>query len=237
MTFKRLFLTGLAAILPLLVTLFLLYTLFEYVDRVTQPITDWFLVSIGADHLRRPFPVLIWVGGVVFYLVIMTVLIYLIGRVVASYVGGVLFQWFENVFLKFPVVRAIYPYARQVTDFFLSEKTMKFTKVVALEYPRKGVYSIGFLTGDSFTEVQKAGGKKIVNVFVPSSPTPFTGYVVLVPEEELIRLSITVDEVIRHIISGGVITPSRGKALPPVQGGVPFPQPAQPDAPANVKTP
>lgn len=210
MSFRRAFITGLAAILPILVTLFLLYTFFGYIDTITQPITDRLLVMIDAKNLPAPFPTLFWIGGVCCYLLFMVGVIYLMGRLVASYIGGLLFRWFENVFLKLPVVRTIYPYAKQVTDYFFSDKAARFHHVVAVQYPRKGVYSIGFLTGDSMGQIQDVETKKFVNVFVPSSPTPFTGYVIFVPEDELVHLNITVEQALRLTVSGGVIVPPNG---------------------------
>jgi len=217
MTFRRTFIAGLAAVLPILVTLFLLYTFFQYVDAITEPITDRLLLIVGAKDLAKPFPTLIWIGGVISYLLFMAAMIYLIGRLVASYIGGLLFHWFENIVLKFPVVKAIYPYARQITDYLFSDKTTKFRQVVAVEYPRKGIYSIGFLTGDSMEVIQKTSGRKFVNVFIPSSPTPFTGYVIFTAEDELIQLDISVDQALRLTISGGVIVPAQlgGPPLPP----------------------
>ncbi|MEW6358076.1 MAG: DUF502 domain-containing protein [Planctomycetota bacterium] len=228
MRFRRAFLTGLAAILPILVTFFLLYTFFGYVDTMTQPLTDNLLAWVGVKDLPRPFSTLIWIGGVFCYLLFMIGLIYLIGRLVASYIGGLLFQWFENVFLKLPVIRTIYPYAKQVTDYFFSDKVARFHQVVAVQYPRKGIYSLGFLTGESMDQIQDVETKKFVNVFVPSSPTPFTGYVIFAPEDELVHLNITVDQALRLTISGGVI-------VPPHRGSSPPPAPPTPLPPSEEK--
>jgi len=233
MTFRRAFLAGLAAILPLLVTLFLLYTFFGYVDVITQPLTDKLLGLLGAKDWRAPFPTLIWIAGVFCYLLFMVGLIYLIGRLVASYIGGLLFQWFENVFLKLPVVRAIYPYAKQITEFVFSDKTARFHHVVAVEYPRKGIFSIGFLTGDSLEQIQEVTPKKFVNVFIPSSPTPFTGYVIFVPEDELLHLDLTVEQALRLTVSGGVIVPPH-KGLPTVPAPAPGASPPQEEAHAST---
>ena len=235
MRFRRAFITGLAAILPILVTLFLLYTLFQYIDRVTQPLTDWLLLRVGAKDLPAPFSTLIWMGGVVLYLFVIAVIVYLIGRVVTSYVGGLAFAWLENVVLKFPVVRAIYPYARQVTDYIFSSKATQFRHVVAVEYPRKGIYSLGFLTGEGMDQIQGAGGKKFVNVYLPSSPTLFTGYLILVPEDDVTHLDMTVDQALRLIISGGVLTPKPRKtpsdeAAIPSSGAAPAGQGERRDA-------
>ncbi len=113
---------------------------------------------------------------------------------------------------RIPLIRAIYPNVKQVTDFLLSERPVEFSGVVAVEYPRKGVWSIALSTGGPMKQVQSEVSEELVTVFVPSSPTPVTGYVLQVPSTEIIKLSMTIDEALRFTISGGVIKP--GAALP-----------------------
>ena len=101
----------------------------------------------------------------------------------------------------------MYPYVKQVVDFFFSdERPIKFNRVVAVEYPRKGIWSVGFLTGDSLPSIQTKLGES-VTVFVPSSPTPFTGYTITIRREDIIELPLTVEEAIRFAVSGGVLVP------------------------------
>jgi uncharacterized membrane protein len=138
------------------------------------------------------------------------VLVFLVGFFLASFVGSKIWWLAESTFLRLPVVRTIYPYTKQITDFVFEsdeEKRRKFRSVVAIEYPRKGCYALGFLTGEGMSDIAAATGERMVTVFVPSSPTPITGWVVLVAEKEVVRLGITVDEAFRFAISGGVITP------------------------------
>jgi uncharacterized membrane protein len=123
-----------------------------------------------------------------------------------------------------PVVKQVYPYVKQVVDFLFSDDSpMEFNRVVALEYPRKGLWSVGFVTGDSLRTLRESSGKA-VSVFIPSSPTPFTGYTITVPVEELIEMPISVEEAIRFAISGGVLIPDHqippgGANAPPAQSG------------------
>ena len=145
--------------------------------------------------------------GSILGVLISIVAVYMVGSFLANRIVKRLFNMMETFLFKFPVVRVIYPYAKQVTDFLFSDKKARFNRVVAVEYPRKGIYSMGFLTGDGLKSITKATGEKMVNVFIPSSPTPVTGYVIFVPEREIINLSITVDEAFRLAISGGVIIP------------------------------
>ena len=141
-------------------------------------------------------------------LVLGMTLIFVTGVFFTSFIGRRARRWLEREFYKIPIIKAIYPYAKQVTDFiFKEDKSKTFSKVVALEYPRKGLYSIGFVTGAGFKSISAASGKKMVNIFIPSSPTPVTGYVIFVPEEQVTPLPITVDQAIRFSISGGVLIP------------------------------
>jgi len=147
-------------------------------------------------------------------------LIYMAGRFVGSYVGARLYRQGEALIKRMPVIRQIYPSVKQVTDFFVGgeKETFRFKRVVAVEYPRKGLWSIGLATGDALAGIQGGADKKLMTVFVPSSPTPFTGYVVTVPEEETIDLNLTIDQALRFTISGGVLTPSAGAGQLPVHG-------------------
>jgi uncharacterized membrane protein len=151
-------------------------------------------------HLDDEYPG--WVG-----VLIALGLVFVAGFILATFVGRRVLSKFELVMGRFPVVKIIYPYARQVVEFFMREKTVQFHSVVAMEYPRKGIYNIGFVTGLGMKTINEATGNELINVFAPTSPTPVTGYVVFVPAEELIPLPITVDEAVRFLISGGVLIP------------------------------
>ncbi len=133
--------------------------------------------------------------------------VYLIGRLVASFVGRSVWKVLESALFRVPVIKQIYPHIKQVTDFILTERPFEFSNVVAVEYPRKGVWSLGFVTGTGLERVSKTLGKELITVFIPSSPTPFTGYTILVQRDEVIDLPMTVDETLRFTISGGVLTP------------------------------
>jgi uncharacterized membrane protein len=138
-------------------------------------------------------------------------LVFIAGFILASFVGKSILTRFESMMGKFPVVKIIYPYARQVVEFFMKEKAVTFNTVVAIEYPRRGIYSLGFVTGGGLKKITESVGRDMVNVFIPSSPTPVTGYLIFVPARDLIPLPISVDEAIRIAISGGVLIPEHQK--------------------------
>ena len=109
---------------------------------------------------------------------------------------------------QIPVVRSVYPYTKQLVEFFLTETEFEFDTVVAAPYPTDGVYSIAFVTSEGMKTINEAlGGKRYVSMFVPTSPMPMTGYTVFIDAEKLIPLPISVDEALRVTISAGVLIP------------------------------
>jgi uncharacterized membrane protein len=131
-----------------------------------------------------------------------------IGAFLASVVGRTLWHMIEKTLTNLPLIKQVYPYIKQVTDFLLAKKNLTFSKVVAFEYPRKGTWSVGLVTGTGLRKVVDTLGQEFLTVFVPTSPTPFTGYVIMTPKDESIELDMTIEEALRFVISGGVITPA-----------------------------
>lgn len=144
-------------------------------------------------------------------LVVAVVLIYILGASLGSLIGRRLYHRGEELVAKVPLIRQVYPSVKQVTDFLFGgadqEKRMQFNQVVAVEYPRKGLWSVGLVTGDTMRDIQERVGVPCLTVFVPSSPTPFTGYVITVPKGDTIELPVTFEQALRFSISGGVIIP------------------------------
>lgn len=140
------------------------------------------------------------------------ILVYFMGFFLASFLGRTFWRTTESLLSRIPLIRAIYPNVKQVTDFLLTERPMEFSGVVAVQYPRKGVWSLGLSTGEPMKQLQARVPDELVTVFVPSSPTPMTGYVIQVPREDVVELNLTIDEGLRFTISGGVIKP--GAVLP-----------------------
>lgn len=144
--------------------------------------------------------------------VIAILLVYFTGYFLASLIGRTIWRATEGLLYRIPLISAVYPHVKQVTDFLLSERKVDFSGVVAVQYPRKGVWSLGLSTGEPLEQVQRTTPDDLVTVFIPSSPTPVTGYVVQVPRKEVIELNVSIDEGLRFTVSGGVIKP--GAVLP-----------------------
>ncbi|MGD2175103.1 MAG: DUF502 domain-containing protein [Candidatus Brocadiaceae bacterium] len=227
--FKRNFLTGIAALFPVLVTLFLLAWLYRQVDATIGSGTNALCRQLlarhpGFFHLMFPgaaqetvatfqarhhyaaehFPRVV---GVVIGLLATAVIVYLLGKFLRGYIGARLMRGVDRLFTRFPLIKAIYPHARQVADFVFGQRQRRaFRDVVAVEYPRQGVYSLGFLTGRGLRQVKSELEQDLVTVFVPTSPTPLTGFVILLPADQVINLEMTVDEAFRYFITAGMLS-------------------------------
>lgn len=138
----------------------------------------------------------------------------LTGVVAANLLGKRLVAFSESLLAKIPIVRTIYSAAKQVTETVFAQKGMSFRKVLLIEYPRKGIWSIAFYTGTTVGEVQIKTEKEVVNVFLPTTPNPTTGFLMMIPREDVIELDMPVEEGIKLIMTLGVIAPvSKERAL------------------------
>lgn len=192
---KKWFLAGLMVIVPFVVTVFVLHQVFIFMDSILGVMLNKFVFT---RYLGFTVP---GVG-----LILLLLLILVVGAV-ASLATARLFGGLEAFFLKLPFVGKIYLPVKNIAGFLFKQEKPAFKKVVMLEYPLKGVYSIGFITNEGQSPMSQATGKNIVNVFVSSSPSPLTGFTVFVPREELIYLPVSVEEAMRLIVSGGMLNP------------------------------
>ena len=163
--------------------------------------------------------------------VVAMVIVYLAGVLLGGIIGRKIYAALEDFFVRLPVIKQVYPNVKQITEFLIGDRGGKGgpvgggsgkSKVVAVEYPRKGIWTIGLLTGESLSALEAAaGGVPCVTVFIPSSPTPFTGYTITVAKSDVQELSLTMDEVIRFTVSGGVLIPERerGHGSRAIDGG------------------
>ena len=135
-------------------------------------------------------------------ILIAVLLITIIGWISLSFIGKRLFNLFENILNKIPIIRTIYSAVEQLIETFTSSKSDKKT-VVLVEYPRKGVYAVGFATKENTGEIRKKAGKELLNVFVPTTPNPTSGFLLLVPKKDLIFLDISFEQASKFIVSAG----------------------------------
>ena len=150
-----------------------------------------------------------FLGPVVLSLLIL--LVYLLGKFMAARLGHMMWSQFEQVINRLPFIRAVYSTVKQVTDIvFGSQEEVTYTRVVAIEYPRKGLWSVGFVTGESMGPIREAAQEPVLSVLMPTSPMPATGFTVTVRKSEAIDLAISVDQAFQFVVSCGVVVPGMG---------------------------
>lgn len=152
------------------------------------------------------------------FLTVFIILMYLLGRFLAAGIGRVLWNLFERGILQLPLVRNVYSSVKQVTDFMFVESDIEYTRVVAVEYPRKGIWSIALVTGESMAEIRDAAQEPVVSILIPSSPMPVTGYTMTVRKSEVVDLDITIDQAFQFIVSCGVVVPPQQLQAPFANG-------------------
>jgi uncharacterized membrane protein len=223
--FRRFFQRGLAALLPTLITIWLLIWVWNFLWNSLGVHLLWVVKYIqynlaGPDaqwgyvdrmwELRTP----VWLKQLV-GVTLAIVLVYVVGLFVGNLIGRTFWRLGEKLAMKIPIIRAIYPAVKQVTDFLLQERAqLQFSRVVAVQPHASNIWSIGLVTGAGLRPLHEATGTEMVTVFVPSSPTAFSGYVLVVPRDSVVELPWTVEEAMRLLVSGGVINPLERAALP-----------------------
>ncbi|MBN2216313.1 MAG: DUF502 domain-containing protein [Pirellulales bacterium] len=143
------------------------------------------------------------------FLVIFVLVLYLLGRFMAAGIGRIFVGWFERGILQLPLVRNVYSSVKQVSDFLFSPRQIEYNRVVAIEYPRMGIWSLGLVTGESMLDIRAAANEPVLSVLVPTSPMPVTGYTINVKKSEALDLNITIDQAFQFIVSCGVVVPAQ----------------------------
>ena len=186
---RRYLFTGLLVLLPVVVTAFVLWRLFFALDRI--------LGGLVETYIGRPLP---GVG-----LVALVALIMGIGAVASNILGSRAIRFSERLVTRVPLIGWIYATTKQLFSTILEERSESFRKVVLVSYPTKGTYSVAFLTSESPESVEGGLGKGFVTVFLPTTPNPTSGFLLIVPADEVIPLDMTVDEGLKLVISAGAL--------------------------------
>ncbi len=218
--FKTYFFRGLAVLLPTIVTIWIFIWGYRFInDKIGIYIKrglEYLIILAGAS---APELDKLWIDAALsaagFLIALFAV--FAVGAFLASVVGKTLWRMVERFIMNTPFLKQVYPYVKQVTDFLLTQEEQKrmFSRVVAVEYPRKGIWSMGLVTGSGLKKVIDNIEKEFLTVLIPTSPTPFTGFVVMVPKDQVMDLDMTVEEAVRFAVSAGVIAPQRdAKSLP-----------------------
>jgi len=140
-------------------------------------------------------------------LVIAIMLIYLVGVLIGNFMGKSVYARLERLITRIPGFKQVYPHVKQVVDMIIGDNKMAFSQVVIVEYPSAGIWTVGFLTGNSLREIDDHAGGTVVSVFIPTSPTPFTGFTINLPKDKVIKIGMSVEEALRFVITAGVLSP------------------------------
>lgn len=194
---RRYFLTGSLIVLPVVITIFLFLWLFRFLDGILGRYINIFLMN----NFGYTIPGL----GIIFAII----LIFSVGFLATHLISKSVLSFFEKWFFKFPIIKQIYPAAKQIVFFLFTDRKISFRKTVLIEYPRKGIYTLGFMTNEGFKYFNEKINRELVNIFIPSTPGPFTGYFIMVPKEDVIVVDISVEDALKLLISGGVLNPHR----------------------------
>ncbi len=190
-------LAGIVVTAPISITIWLSFQFIGFVDGTVKP----HIPPIYNPETYLPFS-LPGLG-----LVIVIVALIGIGAITAGIVGRVFIRAGERVLARMPVVRGIYGTLKQIFETVLARKSEAFREVVLIEYPRRGTWALGFATGTTKGEVQSTIDEEVVNIFLPTTPNPTSGYLLFLPRSEVTFLSMSVEDGIKMVISGGVVTP------------------------------
>jgi uncharacterized membrane protein len=211
-TWRTNLLTGVVLLLPAFITLAIVKWLFISIASVTDMLL-FFLPKVWT-HSNEGQGEMHWYYSLAALLLAM-LLVSLVGSQARHYVGRKLMAWLDSAMLRVPLLNKIYGTIKQVNEAFSTGKKTAFKTVVLVEFPRQGLYSIGFITNEHHDEIQAKTREKVVCVFIPTTPNPTSGWLVLVPEKQITRLEMSVAHAIKYIISVGSVSPEyRGHPVP-----------------------
>jgi uncharacterized membrane protein len=191
------FLTGILITAPLFITGYLAWLFIGFVDAKVTPL----LPEQYNPESYLPF------GVPGLGLIILFIFLTIVGAVTAGFFGKLWLRFTERLLNRMPVVRNIYSAVKQILETVLAQQSSAFREAVLVEYPRRGLWAIAFITGRTEGEVQNVTEEECINIFLPTTPNPTSGFLLFVPKKDLISLSMSTEEAIKMVISGGIITP------------------------------
>ncbi len=196
------FLAGVLVTAPIGITVYIAWLFISFVDSRVKP---WIPAKYDPEtYLPFSIPGI----GLVFVIAFLI----LMGALTAGFVGRRIVRLGEGLLARMPVVRSIYGAVKQIFETVLAQRSTAFREVVLFQYPRPGIWALGFITGTTRGEAQAvSGGEEVVNVFMPTTPNPTSGFVFLVPRSEVRPLRMTAEEGLKLVVSGGIITPDDGR--------------------------
>ncbi|MGH6976286.1 MAG: DUF502 domain-containing protein [Stellaceae bacterium] len=195
------FLAGILVTGPIAFTLWITWSIIDFIDRAVSHLVP------TSYNLSTYFPFNIPGFGLIIAVVALT----LIGWLTAGYVGRLLLRLSDRVMKRMPVVRGIYGAFKQIFETVLAKRSNTFREVVLVEWPRRGMWTVAFVTAQGEGEIKANVAQQTVGLYVPTTPNPTSGYLVYVPREEIVPLTMSVEDGIKLVISGGIITPEHAE--------------------------
>ncbi|MBN1662857.1 MAG: DUF502 domain-containing protein [Deltaproteobacteria bacterium] len=196
---KNILLTGLAVIIPIGITIYILNFIIEMMDS---------LLTVMPVQYQPDTVLGFHIPGL--GLIITVLLIFICGLITKSFIGNKLIRWGEAVVDRIPIVRGIYQATKKIVDSMFVGQGKSFKQAVLVEFPRKNVYSVAFVTGVPNPEIEEKIGKNFVSIYVPTTPNPTSGYFLMVAQDELIYLDMSVEDALTLVISTGIVNPQDG---------------------------
>ena len=191
------FITGILVVAPVSITLYLAWIFIGFVDNRITPLIP--LQYNPETYLPFALPGL--------GLLVLVVALILVGAATAGFFGRLWARVSEQILGRMPVIRNIYGAVKQILETVLAQQSKAFREAVLVEYPRRGIWAIAFITGRTEGEVQNITEEECINIFLPTTPNPTSGFLLFVPKKDLVHLNMNVEEAIKMVISGGIVTP------------------------------
>ena len=195
--FRRYFLAGILVTSPILITVYVTWLIITFIDSQVAG-----MLPESLDFTKK-LPHQIPGLGLIISIVVIT----FIGAITPGFIGRTLLKVGERILDNTPVVRSIYGAIKQIMETVMSTNSESFRDVVLVEYPRKGIWVIGFVTGETKGEVQTLNEEILINVFIPTTPNPTSGFLLFVPKKDLTYMKMKVEDAVKMVISGGIVTP------------------------------
>jgi len=205
--FRKNFITGLFIILPMLLSVYVVVILTKFIVNVfrVDQIAGWIIRRLSLESMDEGWIRIYFITVVI---IVIISFIYLIGIFARYLFIRKIIGLVDRILYQIPIFNKIYTTLKQISNAFWGKKSTIFKQVVLVQYPRKGLYTMGFLTLKAEGQIQNITKESVCNVFIPTTPNPTSGYLIMVPEEDITYLDMSVEEGMKLIISGGAVTPN-----------------------------
>lgn len=191
------FIAGILITAPISITIYLAWQFITYIDNKVTPLIP--------DRYNPESYIPYYIPGL--GVVVVVVSLTLIGALTAGFMGRFFQRVWDGTMERVPILRGIYKALKQILETVLAQQSNAFREAVLVEYPRQGMWVIAFITGKTSGEIQRITEQEVLNLFVPTTPNPTSGFLIFVPREDIVRLSMSVEDAMKMVISGGIVTP------------------------------